>query len=111
MCSSLKLFKKGSKWIPVFCVARMVFIPLFCLCNFQPRTSNLPVVFKSDVFPVLFNTLFAVSNGYFTRMCMMYGTQLVEPSLTEMAGNTMQLFLILGSSLGAVVSVILVKIF
>ena len=109
VCSSVKLFKKGSKWIPILCVARVVFIPLFCLCNLQPRT-NLPVVFKSDVFPVLFNTLFSVSNGYFTSTCMVYGTELVEPSLTEMAGNTMQLFLILGSSLGAVVSVILVKI-
>ncbi|XP_066930535.1 equilibrative nucleoside transporter 3-like [Clytia hemisphaerica] len=99
--------KKGP-WLPLLCFSRILFIPLFGLCNYQPRR-YFPVVFSNDLYPILFNVFFAFSNGYLTSLCMMYGPQLVEPNLMETAGATMQLFLNIGTGLGAVLSIILVK--
>ncbi len=55
-------------------VCRFVFIPLFLFCNVSPR-HNLPVLFKSDVAPCIIMMFFAISNGYFGTLCMMYGPQ------------------------------------
>lgn len=58
--------------LPMFAIVRVVFVPLFLLCNVQPR-SHLPVVFTNDIAPIIFMWLFAMSNGYLGTLCMMYG--------------------------------------
>ena len=52
--------------------ARIAFIPLFLLCNIQPR-EHIPVVFDSDIAPMVIMVVFAFTNGYFGTLCMIYG--------------------------------------
>ncbi|MED6269373.1 hypothetical protein AMECASPLE_035844 [Ameca splendens] len=63
---------RDSLVLPVSIVARVLFIPLFMLCNVQPRL-HLPVFFQHDGFFIAFMVLFAFSNGYLASLCMCYG--------------------------------------
>uniref|UniRef100_A0A4W5QYD6 Solute carrier family 29 member 1 (Augustine blood group) n=1 Tax=Hucho hucho TaxID=62062 RepID=A0A4W5QYD6_9TELE len=91
---------KDSKLVPIFMVARVVFVPLFMLCNVQPRC-NLPVVFQHDAWFIIFMILFACSSGYLASLCMCFGPKLVDPHEAETAGAIMAFFLSLGLALGA----------
>uniref|UniRef100_A0A673VJE1 Solute carrier family 29 member 1 (Augustine blood group) n=1 Tax=Salmo trutta TaxID=8032 RepID=A0A673VJE1_SALTR len=91
---------KDSKLVPIFMVARVIFVPLFMLCNVQPRY-NLPVVFQHDAWFVVFMILFAFSSGYLASLCMCFGPKLVAPHEAETAGAIMAFFLSLGLALGA----------
>ncbi|XP_059501054.1 equilibrative nucleoside transporter 1-like isoform X2 [Stegostoma tigrinum] len=62
---------KESRLLPVFVSARFVFIPLFMLCNVQPR--QMPVFFAHDAWYIVFMMVFAFSNGYLASLCMCYG--------------------------------------
>jgi equilibrative nucleoside transporter 1/2/3 len=44
-----------------------VFIPLFMLCNAQPR-NHLPVVFDHDYQFIIIMIMFALTNGYLVNM-------------------------------------------
>nr|XP_019964276.1 PREDICTED: equilibrative nucleoside transporter 1-like [Paralichthys olivaceus] len=63
---------KDSMLLPVLIVCRVVFVPLFMLCNVEPRL-HLPVFFHHDGFFIVFMILFAFSNGYLASLCMCYG--------------------------------------
>ncbi|XP_066535223.1 equilibrative nucleoside transporter 1a isoform X2 [Hoplias malabaricus] len=63
---------KDSKWLPALVIARVVFVPLFILCNVQPR-NYLPVVFAHDAWYIIFMILFSFSNGYLASLCMCFG--------------------------------------
>ncbi|XP_046860507.1 equilibrative nucleoside transporter 3-like [Xenia sp. Carnegie-2017] len=88
-------------WMLGCTILRFVFIPLFAFCNYQPRRSNATVYFKEDYWPVVFNLLFSVSNGYLGSLCMMYGPDLVESKHAETAGTIMAYFLAIGLGLGS----------
>ncbi|KAK6329522.1 hypothetical protein J4Q44_G00015000 [Coregonus suidteri] len=91
---------KDSKLVPIFMVARVIFVPLFMLCNVQPRY-KLPVVFQHDAWFIVFMILFAFSSGYLASLCMCFGPKLVAPHEAETAGAIMAFFLSLGLALGA----------
>lgn len=97
----LPYFNEKSCMIPILCTARVIFIPLFALCNYRPDRRQLPVLFNHDAYPIAINTVFAVSNGYLGSLCMMYGPKLVNPRDAEVAGTIMALFLSCGLALGA----------
>nr|XP_061791320.1 equilibrative nucleoside transporter 1-like isoform X1 [Nerophis lumbriciformis]XP_061791321.1 equilibrative nucleoside transporter 1-like isoform X1 [Nerophis lumbriciformis]XP_061791322.1 equilibrative nucleoside transporter 1-like isoform X1 [Nerophis lumbriciformis] len=63
---------KDSKWLPTLVVVRVVFVPLFMLCNVHPR-HFLPVLFAHDAWYIIFIVLFAFSNGYLASLCMCFG--------------------------------------
>ncbi|CAI5678717.1 unnamed protein product [Oreochromis niloticus] len=94
---------KDSVILPASIGCRLVFIPLFMLCNVHPR-AYLPVVFHHDCFFILFMILFAFSNGYLASLCMCYGPKNVLPHEAETAGAIMAFFLSLGLALGAALS-------
>lgn len=94
---------KDSMWLPVLVVLRIVFIPLFILCNVQPR-SNLPVLFYHDAWYIIFMIFFSFSNGYLASLCMCFGPKKVAQHEAETAGAIMAFFLSLGLALGAAVS-------
>ncbi|XP_036402645.1 equilibrative nucleoside transporter 1a [Megalops cyprinoides] len=94
---------KESVLLPVLVVARVVFVPLFMLCNVQPRY-YLPVLFEHDAWYILFMILFAFSNGYLASLCMCFGPKKVPPHEAETAGAVMAFFLSLGLALGAALS-------
>ncbi|CAK6983868.1 equilibrative nucleoside transporter 1-like isoform X1, partial [Scomber scombrus] len=91
---------KDSRLLPLAIVARLVFPPLFMLCNVQPRL-NLPVFFHHDAVFIVFMVLFAFSNGYLASLCMCFGPKKVLPHEAESAGVIMAFFLSLGLALGA----------
>ncbi|XP_072105099.1 equilibrative nucleoside transporter 1-like isoform X2 [Mobula birostris] len=94
--------RKDSKWLPAFVISRLVFIPLFMLCNVYPR--QLSVVFAHDAWYICFMALFAFSNGYLASLCMCYGPQNAAAKEAETAGAIMSFFLSLGLASGACLS-------
>ncbi|XP_071328363.1 equilibrative nucleoside transporter 1-like isoform X2 [Trachinotus anak] len=95
--------QKDSVLLPISIVCRLVFIPLFMLCNVQPRL-HLPILFHHDGFFIIFMIVFAFSNGYLASLCMCYGPKNVSPHEAETAGAIMAFFLSLGLALGAALS-------
>ena len=93
-------------WIP--CAIRIIFVPLFLLCRVSD--SRLPLIFKSDAFPIVIMAIFSVTNGYLSSLCMMLGPTLCDVKDTMLAGNIMILALTLGLCSGAAVSFIFVWI-
>lgn len=94
---------KDSVWLPVLVGLRVVFIPLFMLCNVKPR-HNLPVIFAHDAWYIIFMIFFSFSNGYLASLCMCFGPKKVAQHEAETAGAIMAFFLSLGLALGAAVS-------
>ncbi|KAF4090057.1 hypothetical protein AMELA_G00047540 [Ameiurus melas] len=94
---------KDSKFLPVLVMLRVVFVPLFVLCNVQPR-NNLPVVFAHDAWYIIFMIIFSFSNGYLASLCMCFGPKKVAQHEAETAGAIMAFFLSLGLALGAALS-------
>ncbi|TRY88460.1 hypothetical protein DNTS_018885, partial [Danionella cerebrum] len=94
---------QDSKLLPALLVGRVLFVPLFMLCNVQPRY-NLPVYFAHDGWFITFMILFAFSNGYLASLCMCFGPKKVDPNEAETAGAIMAFFLSFGLALGASLS-------
>ncbi|XP_041044085.1 equilibrative nucleoside transporter 1-like [Carcharodon carcharias] len=94
--------RNDSKFLPAFVIARVIFIPLFMLCNVHPR--RLPVVFTHDAWYIVFMAIFAFSNGYLASLCMCYGPKKVIAKEAETAGAIMSFFLSLGLATGACLS-------
>lgn len=94
---------KDSMWLPILVGLRVVFIPLFMLCNVQPR-QYLPVLFGHDAWYIIFMIFFSFSNGYLASLCMCFGPKKVPQHEAETAGAIMAFFLSLGLALGAAVS-------
>lgn len=97
---------QDSLLLPVSITARVLFVPLFMMCNVQPRL-HLPVFFHHDAWFILFMVLFAFSNGYLASLCMCFGPKKVLPHEAETAGTIMAFFLSLGLALGAALSFLL----
>ncbi|NXC45336.1 S29A1 protein, partial [Penelope pileata] len=94
---------KDSCLLPVMVAFRVIFIPLFMLCNVQPR-NYLPVIFSHDAWYIIFMIFFSISNGYLASLCMCFGPKKVLAHEAETAGAIMAFFLTLGLALGAAIS-------
>lgn len=97
-----------SKVLPALVLCRSVMVPLFMFCNYQPRDHLHTVIFAHDAYPVLFNCLLGLSNGYLGTLPMIYGPKVVHRELAEATGVVMSLFLALGLAIGSALSVALV---
>jgi len=99
-----------SRVLPVLVLCRTLMVPLFMLCNYQPRDHLHMVVFANDVYPVVFNCLLGLSNGYLGTLPMIYGPKVVPRELAEATGVVMAFFLTLGLAVGSAFSVGIVHI-
>ncbi|XP_029925984.1 equilibrative nucleoside transporter 3 [Myripristis murdjan] len=97
-----------SRVLPMLVLCRTVLIPLFMFCNFQPRNHLRTVLFPSDLYPVVFNCLLGLSNGYLGTLPMIYGPKVVPRELAEATGVVMSFFLTLGLAVGSAFAVLLV---
>lgn len=85
----------------VLSMARLVFIPLYFLCNIKGRGA----VIESDVFYLLIvQLLFGLTNGYLGSNCMMGASEWVAPEEREAAGGFMGLMLVAGLTVGSLLS-------
>ncbi|XP_034148236.1 equilibrative nucleoside transporter 3 [Esox lucius] len=99
-----------SRILPVLVISRTVLVPLFMMCNFQPRDQIPIVFFRHDMFPILFISLLGLTNGYLGTLPMIYGPKVVPRDLAEPAGVVMSFFLTLGLAVGSAFSVLIVHI-
>ncbi|KAG9275073.1 equilibrative nucleoside transporter 3 [Astyanax mexicanus] len=97
-----------SRLLPTLVVCRTVLVPLFMLCNYQPRHHMHRVFFAHDSFPIIFICLLGLSNGYLGTLPMIYGPKVVPRELAEPAGVAMSFFLTMGLAVGSAFSVLLV---
>lgn len=104
--STKPIFNSKNVWIAS--VSRLIFFPLFMLCNVS--NSKLPVVFNSDVFPILFMIFLAFTNGYVASNCMMMGASTVAAKDSGLAGTIMIFSLTLGLLTGSCISFLTVFI-
>lgn len=89
------------KIVFVLAIARLVFIPLYQLCNIRGRGA----VVESDAFYLLaIQLLFGLSNGYVGSICMMGAAEWVDPEEREAAGGFMGLCLVAGLAVGSFAS-------
>lgn len=81
--------------------SRIVFIPLYLLCNIR---GHEPVI-RSDFFYLfVVQLLFGVTNGYFGSTCMMGASQWVSEDEREASGAFMSLMLVGGLAAGSILS-------
>lgn len=98
----IKLGLTGSN-IWVASLARVVFIPLLLLCNI--KGSHLPLVFNYDYMALVLIILLALSNGFVSTHCMVFGALAVR-NIEEagLAGTIMIFSLTFGLLIGAICS-------
>ena len=97
-----------SRVLPVLVMCRTIMVPLLIFCNYQPRDHIHTVLFTHDAFPVLFNCMLGLSNGYLGTLPMIYGPKVVPRELAEATGVVMSFFLTLGLAVGSAFSVLIV---
>ncbi|XP_067465884.1 equilibrative nucleoside transporter 3 [Thunnus thynnus] len=97
-----------SQVLPILVVCRSAMIPLFMFCNYQPRDHLHTVLFAHDVYPVIFNCLLGLTNGYLGTLPMIYGPKVVPRELAEATGVVMSFFLTLGLAVGSAFSALIV---
>ncbi|VTJ75834.1 Hypothetical predicted protein [Marmota monax] len=99
-----------SKVLPGLVLLRSCLVPLFVFCNYQPRVRLATVVFRSDVYPVLFTCLLGLSNGYLSTLALVYGPKIVPRELAEATGVVMSFYMSIGLVLGSACSALLVHL-
>ncbi|KAM9804397.1 equilibrative nucleoside transporter 3 [Neosynchiropus ocellatus] len=97
-----------SRVLPALVFCRTILVPLIMFCNFQPRDHLHAVFFRHDAFPVVFNCLLGLTNGYLGTLPMIYGPKVVPRELAEATGVVMSFFLGLGLAVGSALSVLIV---
>ncbi|XP_031727854.1 equilibrative nucleoside transporter 3 [Anarrhichthys ocellatus] len=97
-----------SRVLPVLVLCRSVMVPLLMFCNYQPRDHLHTVLFTNDMYPVVFNCLLGLTNGYLGTLPMIYGPKVVPRELAEATGVVMSFFLTLGLAVGSAFSVLIV---
>jgi len=88
------LFRKQTVLIPV--LLRLIFIPLFLMCNKVPSFGN-------DFIPITLMALMALTNGYLASVTMMYGTDEADVHEKATASNIMSFCLLFGLFAGSMV--------
>ncbi|EKG11066.1 Delayed-early response protein/equilibrative nucleoside transporter [Macrophomina phaseolina MS6] len=81
-------------------VSRVVFIPLYLLCNVGGRGSKV----DSDAFYLIVQLLFGFTNGFLGSTCMMGAVEWVDVEEREAAGGFMGLCLVAGLTAGSLAS-------
>jgi equilibrative nucleoside transporter 1/2/3 len=88
--------------------ARLIFIPLFMVCNVRSNVATyksfFPILFKSDAAPLIIMFVFALTNGYVSSRLMMVAPSFVKPEDQQLAGMLMAFFLVVGLGLGSITS-------
>lgn len=94
-----------TRWLFTASCCRVIFVPLFLLCNLvEVGESLVPVVFKHVAFPIVFMVFFAITNGYITSLEFMLAPTLVEKRLQDSAGRMMCFFASAGLLSGSMMS-------
>lgn len=87
-------------------LARILFIPLYLMCNIRGEGAKI----QSDFFYLfVVQLLFGITNGYLCSSCMMGAAQWVDEEEREAAGAFMSLMLVAGLTAGSLLSFLVAK--
>jgi len=94
--------KTGQNLTLLLSSLRLLFIPLFMLCNASPENRQLPVLFNTDADYYALMAMFSISNGYLGNLCMMMGPKTSNDTLEqERIASMMVAVLVLGIGVGS----------
>ncbi|XP_076396067.1 equilibrative nucleoside transporter 1 isoform X1 [Megachile rotundata] len=100
----------SEKYLMIPVVLRVLYIPLFLLCNYQPSSDIervLPVYINNDWVYFVIAVTMGLSSGYFSSLSMMYGPRMVDSQYTATAGMFGAASLITGICAGILFSMIM----
>jgi len=88
----------SSKHLSIATFARLLFFPLFWLCNYTKQEHF--VLFTSDYSVVVLISLMAITHGYYSSLAMMYAPKQVDESKARIVGMMSGFFLVFGIASG-----------
>lgn len=92
-----------------YSLARLIFIPLFLTCNLHSKDGISSATIQSDLWYILLQLLFGISNGQLCTSCFMIVRDYCDTDdEKEAAGGFTSVFLSVGLSAGALFSYLLV---
>jgi len=103
ICGFPKLACGNPKILATGATARILFIPLYYLCNIKGRGASV----ESDLFYWLIQFTFGLTNGYVGSNTMMIAPGLVDEDEVSAAGGFMGLCLVTGLAVGSTGSFLL----
>ncbi len=96
-----RIFQDRPALLFAFAIARLVFLPLYFLCNLGGRGA----IVNSDLFYLLVvQLLYGLSSGWLSSTAMMTAGEWVEDGEREAAGGFMGMCLVAGLAVGSVLS-------
>ncbi|KAG9455766.1 hypothetical protein H6P81_000274 [Aristolochia fimbriata] len=95
-CLTASSVPKNTKKVTWFCVARLLFYPLFAACLHGPP------FFRMEIPVILLTSALGLTNGYLTSSVMILAPKIVSIEEAETAGMLMALFLGIGLVGGSV---------
>lgn len=100
--------KPGPNKLFICVLLRIVFIPLFLICNYQPQgvVRVMPLLITNDWIYWFISVLFSFTSGYFSSLAMMYCSKTVEPQYAVKAAMFGGGFLVLGVGSGILFSAV-----
>ncbi|XP_044271775.1 equilibrative nucleoside transporter 3-like [Tribolium madens] len=103
-------WKKPKSGLIIFIASllRACFVPMFMLCNAQPR-SHLPVIFDQDYAYIIFVIIFAFTNGYLVNLCVIHIPLATEEEEKPLAMILIIIFMIVSLGACSFISSALVK--
>lgn len=108
----LGLLITNPRTLVIYAVSRVVFIPLFLTCNVHPfstKSHESNALINSDVWYILLQLLFGISNGQLCTSCfMIVGDYCDNDDEKEAAGGFTTVFLSVGLAVGSLLSYLLV---
>ena len=99
----------SKKYLMIPVVLRVLYIPLFLLCNYQPSniTRVLPVYISNDWVYFVIAVTMGITSGYFSSLSMMYCPRMVESQHSATAGMFGAASLITGIFTGILFSMVM----
>ncbi len=89
----------------ILSLVRVIFVPIFMLCNASGSQRHLPVIFTSDAAYIIFVAIFAISNGYLGNLCMVLGPKSFSDGRDqELCAMVLVACLVLGTGSGSFLS-------
>ncbi|MFH4979638.1 hypothetical protein AB6A40_006347 [Gnathostoma spinigerum] len=88
------------KYLIVLTAGRLLFIPFFLFCNYEPDKRRWPIFFESEYTFLFGGMLMALTSGYCTSLAMMYAPRTVKPAKAQAAGMLAAFILVLGICCG-----------
>jgi len=100
ICGWEKVIVRKPSWLAILAVGRLVFIPLYFMCNINGQGALI----RSDLFYMLVQLGFGFTSGWIGSSCMIVAPDHVNEDEKEACGGFMGLCLVLGLTAGSMLS-------